>query len=51
MVGGWLDWIILEVFSNLGDSMIVVVMKKSSLNLIKKKIVQKNCCNYSHLTH
>ena len=23
MIGGWLDWIILEVFSNLGDSMIL----------------------------
>ena len=22
VVGGWLDWMILEVFSNLGDSMI-----------------------------
>ena len=23
VVGGWLDWMILEVFSNLGDSMIL----------------------------
>ena len=23
MIGGWLDWMILEVFSNLGDSMIL----------------------------
>jgi len=22
VVGGWLDWMILEVFSNLGDSMV-----------------------------
>ena len=23
MIGGWLDWMILEVFSSLGDSMIL----------------------------
>ena len=23
VIGGWLDWMILEVFSNLGDSMIL----------------------------
>ena len=25
MIGGWLDWMILKVFSNLGDSMIVIL--------------------------
>jgi len=24
MVGRWLDWVILEVFSNLGDSLILI---------------------------
>jgi len=24
VVGGWLDWMILEVFPNLGDSMILL---------------------------
>jgi len=28
MVGGWLDWMILEVFSNLGDSMIRSVVSE-----------------------
>ena len=24
-MGGWLDWVILQVFSNLGDSMILTI--------------------------
>ena len=25
VMGGWLDWVILQVFSNLGDSMILTI--------------------------
>jgi len=28
MVGEWLDWMILEVFSNLGDSVIIGVWER-----------------------
>ena len=30
MIGGWLDWMILEVFSTLGDSMILYSDQRSS---------------------
>ena len=35
MIGGWLDWMILEAFFNLGDSMILYVYNnmKSILEL------------------
>ena len=30
MMGGWLDWVILWVFSNLGDSMILCVLSQGN---------------------
>ena len=42
MVGRWLDWIILEVFSNLGDSVILFISMetttatKSTVNMLDK---------------
>jgi len=42
MIGGWLDWVVLEVFSNLGDS--VNLQKKSfevSCNLLVEMVGSK----------
>ena len=40
VMGCWLDWVSLEVFSNLNDS--VIEMKGSSLNITEHLILHKN---------
>jgi len=45
VVGGQLDWTVLEVFSNLGDSMILCFLTASLQSIILQQV--KNKCNES----